>query len=354
MSILERNNKKKGKLTAILGRVAVVVVVAAVLLGVIITVQNKLNKSKNEDGSGQSQVVNEIETQETETQDSGFVQVGDKQFVSGYTATKTDSTVNPTEEELNSQYAILINESNGEIVAERNSGERMYPASMTKVLSLLVAAEHLQSMEQLDEKFTITLEMTDFAYVNDLSTVGFLDGEQVPVKDLFYGTILPSGGDAVYALAVYTAGSHEAFVQMMNDKVKELGLSDTAHFTNCAGVFDENNYCTVYDMAMILKAALENDLCREVLAAHTYTTTPTTEHPDGIVISNWFLRRIEDKDSGGEVLGAKTGYVQEARNCCASYEVSASGTPYICVTGKAEGGWKCIYDHVALYKKYAQ
>ena len=78
----------------------------------------------------------------------------------------------------------------------------MNPASMTKILSLLVAAEHLESMEQLNETFTITLEMTDFAYVNGLSTVGFLDGEQVPVKDLFYGTILPSGGDVYATLQV--------------------------------------------------------------------------------------------------------------------------------------------------------
>ncbi len=347
--------KNRRKLITTIEKLLILIVAVTILAGIVITIRDKNKKNAETDTEAVvTQKATETQATETETEDSGFVQVGDKQFVSGYTATKTENTLAPSVEAVESTYAILIDESTGEIVAERASGERMNPASMTKILSLLVATEHLESMEQLNETFTITLEMTDFAYVNGLSTVGFLDGEQVPVKDLFYGTILPSGGDAVYALAMYTAGSHEAFVEMMNEKVEELGLSDTAHFSNCAGLYDENNYCTVYDMAMILKAAVENDFCREVLSAHTYTTAPTEQHPDGIVLSNWFLRRIEDKDSGGEVLCAKTGYVVQSGSCSASYQISASGTPYICVTGQAHSSWQCIYDHVAMYKNYAK
>ena len=198
----------------------------------------------------------------------------------------------------------------------------------------------------------MTLEITDYAYVNDCSSVGFLDGEVVTVKDLFYGTILPSGGDAAVGLATYVAGSHEAFVEMMNAKLEELGLSDSAHFTNCVGLFDENHYCTVYDMAVIMDAAMQNELCREVLSAHTYTTTVTTQHPEGIEISNWFLRRIEDKDTGGVVIGGKTGYVDQAGSCAVSYEEYADGTPYICVTVGARSSWRCIYDHVDIYNNY--
>ena len=110
----------------------------------------------------------------------------------------------------------------------------------------------------------------------------------------------------------------DAFVDMMNEKLAELGLSDTAHFTNCVGLYDENHYCSIYDMAMILKAAVENDLAREVLTAHTYTTSATEQHPEGITISNWFLRRIEDKDTKGTVVCAKTGFVAQSGNCAAS------------------------------------
>ena len=132
---------------------------------------------------------------------------------------------------------------------------------MTKLLTILVAAEHI-SEEQLDDTFTMTIDITDYSYVNDCSNVGFLVDEKVPVRDLFYGTILPSGGDAAVGLATYVAGSHEAFVDMMNEKLEELGISESAHFTNCVGLYDVNHYCTIYDMAIIMKAALQNELCR--------------------------------------------------------------------------------------------
>lgn len=268
-----------------------------------------------------------------------------------YTFKETSDTTGIYSEEVISSHAILINESTDTIVAAKGAYERICPASMTKVLTVLVAAEHV-TPEQLDDKFTMTLEITDYAYVNDCSSVGFLDEEQVPVRDLFYGTVLPSGGDAAVGLATYVAGSHEAFVDMMNQKLSELGLSDSAHFTNCVGLYDEKHYCTVYDMAIIMKAAMQNELCREVLSAHTYTTTPTEQHPEGIIISNWFLRRIEDKDTGGLVIGAKTGYVVQSKSCAVSYGTFAGGTPYICVTAGSNSSWRCIYDQVEIYTRY--
>lgn len=263
----------------------------------------------------------------------------------------TSDTVTIYSEEVISTNVILINESTDTIIASKGAKERISPASMTKVLTVLVAAEHI-AMEELEEPFQITLEYTDYAFVNDCSTAGFAKDEMVKVKDLFYGTILPSGGEAAVALATYVAGSHEAFVELMNEKLEELGLSESAHFTNCVGLYDEEHYCTVYDMAVIMKAALQNEWCREVLAAHTYTTTSTSQHPDGILISNWFLRRIEDKDTGGEVLCAKTGYVRQSGSCAVSYGVFADETPYICVTRGSDSTWNCIYDHVEIYNRY--
>lgn len=267
-----------------------------------------------------------------------------------YQFTSTEDTVAINSAEVNSTNAILVDEDANVIIASKGANDRIYPASMTKVLTVLVAAEHL-AKEDLDDTFTMTLEITDYAYVNDCSSVGFSDGEEVPVRDLFYGTVLPSGGDAAVGLATYVAGSHEAFVELMNEKLKELGISDSAHFTNCVGIYDDNHYCTVYDMAVIMKAAMQNDLCREVLSAHTYTTAATKEHPDGIAISNWFLRKIEDKDMGGEVLCGKTGYVVQSKNCAVSYS-DIRGTTYICVTTGAHSGWRCIYDHVEIYNSY--
>lgn len=281
----------------------------------------------------------------------GMIQVGEVEFMAGMEAKPTSLTNNNVTSDVYSSHTILINESDNTIVAAKDAMSKIYPASMTKVLTVLVAAEHVTN---LDDEFTITIDITDYAYVNDCSAVGFLDDETVTVRDLFYGTILPSGGDAALGLATYVAGSQEAFVELMNDKLEELGLSDTAHFTNCVGLYDDDHYCTTYDMAIIMKAAVENDLCREVLSAHTYTTSSTAQHPDGITISNWFLRRIEDKDSAGLVLCGKTGFVNQSGSCAVSYFISDSGNPYICVTADTYSSWRCIYDHVAMYKTYTK
>ncbi len=265
-----------------------------------------------------------------------------------YAASVSESTV-PIDADIVSTQAILVDLQTDTILAERDCKTIISPASMTKVLTLLVAAEHITN---LDDTFTMTIDITDFCYQNDCSCVGFMDGEKVTVRDLLYGTILPSGGDAAMGLAAYVAGSQEAFVDMMNEKLNELGLSETAHFTNCIGTYDENHHCTIYDMAMIMEVALDNELCKEVLSAHTYTTSLTTEHPEGIIISNWFLRRIEDKDAGGEVVCGKTGYVVESGNCAVSYASGTDGKEYVLATANSSSSWRCIYDHVDIYHAF--
>lgn len=251
--------------------------------------------------------------------------------------------------EVVSTNGLIIDVEEEKILAQKDSDVKMSPASMTKILTLLVASENV---ENLDDKFTVTIDITDYSYVNDCSNTGFEVDEVVTVRDLMYGTILPSGADAALGLAIYVAGSHEAFVDMMNEKLDELGLSDTAHFTNCVGLYDKNHYCTMYDMAVIIKAAADNEICREIMSAKTYTTSITPQHPEGITISNWFLRRIEDKDTHGEVLYAKTGFVAESGSCAASYARGNDGKEYICVTANSTSSWRCIYDHVELYQRF--
>lgn len=269
---------------------------------------------------------------------------------SSYIYTSTESTLY-LGDEIDSSNAIFIDMETGNILADKGAKQRIVPASMTKVLTLLVAAENI---DNLDDTFQITSDITDYSFVNGCSNAGFEKEEVVTVRDLLYGTNLPSGADAALGLATYVSGSQEAFVELMNKKLEELGLSETAHFTNCIGIYDENHYCTVYDMAVIMNAALNNEICREVMSAHTYNTSITEQHPEGILLSNWFLRRIEDKDTGGEVICGKTGYVNESGSCAVSYGTDEKGRSYICVTVNANGKWKCIYDHVALYKKFSE
>ncbi|MBQ0037889.1 MAG: D-alanyl-D-alanine carboxypeptidase [Clostridiales bacterium] len=271
--------------------------------------------------------------------------------VPALTVTRTADTAAPGKT-ITSTSAILLDADSGTVLAEKAADKVIHPASMTKILTLLVAAEHITDPE---DTFSIPIEITDFCYQNECSAVGWLVGDTPTVRDLLYGTILPSGADAALALARYVSGSEEAFVALMNDKLRQWGISDTAHFTNCIGLYDPDHHCTVEDMALILHHALENDLCRQVLSTRIYTTSPTKENPAGIELSNWFLRRIEDKDTGGvAVTAAKTGFVQEAGSCAASYGERADGGHWLCVTCNADSAWAAIYDHVALYSTYCQ
>ena len=275
--------------------------------------------------------------------------IGDKEVHEGVTFTPAATQVTPAAGELTSKSSILINLTDDSIVLAENAEERISPASMTKIMALLVAAENLDP----DAPITITEEMISYCASNGLSAAGFEVGKIYPARDLMYGAILPSGGEAVAGLAITTAGSLDAFVEMMNQRAADLGLTAT-HFTNCAGLYDADHYTTVKDVAAILKAALTlNDLSRTVLSTKVYTIPATEEGKEDLVLSNWFLRRIEDQDAGGEVIAAKTGFVTESGYCAASYAVSPTGVPYICVTANSDSEWNCIYDHTKLYKNYA-
>ena len=254
-------------------------------------------------------------------------------------------------ETILSEYGVFIDAQSGEILAQKKPGALVSPASMTKILTILTAADHIGG---LNGTYVITQEMVDYCRSNGCSTAGFLPGEEVSLTDLFYGTILPSGADAALALACYVAGSQEAFVELMNQKARELGLSSSARFANCIGLYDPDNVCTVYDMAMILWAAMENNVCRTFLTERNRVLPPNGVREEELDLSNWFIRRIEDHmPEGLAVLGAKTGYVSMAGSCAASFAQSRDGREYICVTAKASGGWQCIFDQAAIYAAWA-
>ena len=173
-------------------------------------------------------------------------------------------------EEVGSSYALLVDVDNGTVVAGRDYDTQMNPASMTKILTLLVAVENIDLSKLDTDTEEITQEIANYVWQNQMSQVGWQIGDTPTIRSLLYGTILPSGADAAQALAIYTAGSEEAFVELMNKKLAELGISDTAHFTNAVGAYDEDHYCTALDMATILRAAIDNELCRDLLSCHYY------------------------------------------------------------------------------------
>ena len=251
--------------------------------------------------------------------------------------------------ELYSENALLIDLESNTIIAQKNADARIYPASMTKVMTVLVAAEQITDW---DATFTMTQSIIDPLFLADASMAGFVHGEEVSMMDLLYGAVLPSGAEATEALAIVCAGSEEAFAELMNEKAQALGLQDT-HFVDASGLHDENHYTTLSDMAIIMQAALDNPRCREVLTSVNHTSPATAQNPEGVAMTNKFLYRIRPQQTGTvDIQAAKTGYTAQAMNCCVSYGIMENGRAAICVTAHAWTGDYCIADHLALYGTY--
>ena len=247
---------------------------------------------------------------------------------------------------------IMVKTETNEIVTARDPKRKLFPASTTKIMTLLVAVE---KTENLEDTFEMTQAITDEMYVAEATVAGFSPGEQVEITDLLYGTILRSGGDAAMGLAEKLAGSQEKFVGWMNEKVKELGLKDT-HFTNVTGLHDPNHYTTAYDLAVILKAALEVPLCKEVLSTYLHTTKATPQHPEGIKLSaTLFDFMYGTEPETATILGGKTGFVNESGYCIATYgKNNTTGTEYIAVTMKNSARWPAVFGQIDLYKEFAK
>lgn len=248
--------------------------------------------------------------------------------------------------------AIIIETATGRAVAARNPHTRFYPASTTKIMTLLVACENIKNYE---DTFTMNLEITDPLYVAEASVAGFLNGEEITMTDLLYGLILPSGADAAIALAEKISGGEAEVVKLMNKKAEELGLTDT-HFVNTSGLYDSEHYTTAYDMAVILETALQNPVCKKVLSTYRYTTSKTPQHPEGIELSaTLFDYMYGTEPETATVLGGKTGFVNESGYCIASYGKSnETDNEYIVVTLKNSSRWPAVHGQIDLYKQFAR
>lgn len=228
---------------------------------------------------------------------------------------------------------ILVRLSDGKVFAEFQSQEQIYPASLTKMMTCLVAIEQITDLE---EKVTLEPEIFPALYEEGASMAGFEPGETVTVRDLLYGIILPSGGECSVEIARHVAGSEEAFVEMMNEKAAKLGMTDT-HFMNVTGLQDEEHYTTVKDMSVLLQNALENRLFRQIFCTREYTASPTEQHPQGLSFGSSMFRLAEDwQVNGGEIRGGKTGFTDQAGLCLASL-AHVDNRDYILVTAKADG-----------------
>ncbi len=254
---------------------------------------------------------------------------------------------------VRSECAILVDVSAGRIVASRGADKKVYPASLTKVMSLVTAYEHVKNIDR--EYITMTYDILNPLIVSGNSLAGFEVGESVSVREYMYGMIMPSGADAAEAIAVYCGGSIAGFADMMNKKAAELGMKNS-HFSNPVGDFSEENYSTVYDLSVLLAYAYQYPDLAEILSAYRHTTPATEYHPDGIYFESNLQQRMKGDESGScNVLGGKTGYTSESGHCVMCYATSVrDGRPYIFVSCKGKALYDPINDCIDVLKKYVE
>jgi D-alanyl-D-alanine carboxypeptidase (penicillin-binding protein 5/6) len=250
---------------------------------------------------------------------------------------------------LHSPNAILVRLSDHSVLMQKRSEEKIYPASLTKIMTTVVA---LESLPDLQQKITLQSSMFRELYKADAALAGFQPGEKVSAIDLIYGVMLPSGAECCMALANQIAGSEQNFVKLMNQKASDLGMNDT-HFENSTGLHDKNHYTTVRDLASLLDYALQNDTFRQIFTSSVHTSKPTNKHPGGITFNSTMFEELNGRSIAGcKILGGKTGYTDEAGLCLASLAKEGS-SEYILVTAGAEGNHKSeqynITDALVVY-----
>ena len=261
---------------------------------------------------------------------------------------------------LYSTHAALADVTTGEIIASRKADEAIYPASMTKVMTLIVVVENLPDEECLKEEITISQSVYQ-AMVNEGSSgIGLEAGERITVESLLYALMLKSDGIAACELARYVAGSEEDFVELMNQKAEKMGLSNT-HFENPTGLYHPNHKSTAREIASIMAYAMNMKLCRKVLLTQSYTAPCVGT--DGKKFSynlyhNLIVTQFEkipvNQPDDVKVAAGKTGYTPESKFCLVTYAESADGHGYVCVTAEGDSYNACIADYITIYNTYAK
>ena len=274
-----------------------------------------------------------------------------------------DDTITVPIKNVTSQHAALIDLTEGKVIAAKGSSSLIYPASMTKVMTLIIIAENLPNEQALD-----TLLEIKYPY-DGQSGFGFKVGEKVSVRDLIYAAVLQSDGVACQTLADFIAGSEKKFVELMNGKVKALGLLEgdgentpSTLFQNCTGIHHDLHYTTAYDLGVIMAYAMKNDFCANVLTTVGYKATSNFREGGPFTFwSNFMHEYLSDgnvQPSTAKILGGKTGWTGKiSGHCIVSYAQGKDGHEYILVTAEAlsdtgEGKLRAKEDTLYIYNTY--
>lgn len=281
------------------------------------------------------------------------VDIPDYAELSATLAAKTDVTAG-----LYSEFAALIDVTTGEMIATKKAQKKLYPASMTKVMTLIIVYENLKSESSIKDTIKITKKHID-AKIRDQLSGDLYQKDTLTVEDMIYALMLKSDGIAALGLAEYIAGSEEAFVELMNQKAVDMGLKNT-HFTNCTGIHNENHYSTAQEMAVIMMYAMQNPYCANVMSTKSYKTV-TEVYTDGITFFHSMLVTKFENElpylnfKCVDVTAGKTGWTgEESGRCLVSYAVGDNGHKYVLVTAGAPNKNEEALDHEYIYNLYAK
>ncbi len=222
---------------------------------------------------------------------------------------------------IGAESAVVLDLESGATLFELNPNERLYPASITKLMTALVAIDFYQTNEILTVK-----NLAPVAYESDM---GLKVGDQLTVQNLLYGLLVPSGNDAAYTIGYSYPGGIENFIYAMNQKAKQLHMNNT-HFENPSGFDSPNHYTTAKDLSLLAKEVLKNNLINRIIATYGITLTDVTGKKNySLKNVNQFLGYLYGAD------GVKTGFTDLAGQCLVS-SVSRGGHRIVAVVLKSQ------------------
>ena len=261
-------------------------------------------------------------------------------FASDLCVVTDEASYNP--DFVTSQAAALFDMDDREVLYSKDVFERMYPASITKIMTALVA------IKEGDLKSRVLV--TDDAVITEpgATLCGIEPGDTLTLEQLLYGLMLPSGNDAGAAIAVHIAGSIEAFSDMMNEEAVRLGATGT-HFVNPHGLNDPDHYTTAYDLYLIFNEALKYPVFRQIVGTTAYTANYHNKNSEPVSKtwkgSNWFMTGERETPDGLKVFGGKTGTTKAAGYCLIMASRDDSDKEYISVVLKADSR-PHLYDNM--------